>query len=158
MSIDLTKYGIGEVSEIIHNPSYEQLYKEELKPELEGFEKGVVSELGAVNVMTGEFTGRSPKDKYIVLDETTKNSIWWTSEQAKNDNKPISTAVWNDLKAVVAEQLSGKRLFVMDTFCGANEDTRLKSPFYYGSSLAGAFRKKYVYPSHRRRVKKLRRT
>ena len=129
MSIDLTKYGIKEVTEIIHNPGYDQLYKEELKPELEGYEKGVVSELGAVNVMTGVFTGRSPKDKYLVLDETTKNTIWWTSEQAKNDNKPISTEVWKDLKTTVAEQLSGKRLFVMDTFCGANEDTRLKVRF-----------------------------
>ncbi len=126
---DLEGYGIHNVKEIIHNPSYDFLYEEELKPELEGYEKGVLTELGAVNVMTGIFTGRSPKDKYIVLDDVTRDTIWWTSEKAKNDNKPLSPEVWKDLKETVGKELSGKRLFVMDTFCGANVDTRLKVRF-----------------------------
>lgn len=127
--VDLSQYGITDVSEIVYNPSYEQLFAEETKEGLEGFEKGTVTELGAVNVRTGIFTGRSPKDKYIVKDASTEEHMWWNSEQAPNDNKPISTEVWNDLKATVAEQLSGKRLFVVDTFCGANESTRLKVRF-----------------------------
>jgi len=128
-NLDLSKYGIKNVKEIVYNPSYEQLYADELKPELEGFEKGQLTELGAVNVMTGVFTGRSPKDKYIVKDSVTENTIWWTSEQAKNDNKPISKEVWDDLKATTVEQLSGKKLYVVDTFSGANEDSRLKVRF-----------------------------
>ncbi len=128
-NLDLSKYGIVDVSEIVHNPSYEQLFKEEMNPALEGFEKGQLTELDAVNVMTGEFTGRSPKDKFIVMDEATKDSMWWTSEHAKNDNKPTTPEVWTELKELVAKQLSGKRLFVVDTFCGANEDTRLKVRF-----------------------------
>ncbi|PTN06754.1 phosphoenolpyruvate carboxykinase (ATP) [Mangrovibacterium marinum] len=126
---DLSNYGIQNVKEIIYNPSYELLFEEETKAGLTGFEKGQLTELGAVNVMTGVFTGRSPKDKYIVLDDTTKDSIWWTSEEVPNDNKPVSPAVWKDLKQLVAEQLSGKRLFVMDAFCGANPDSRLKVRF-----------------------------
>ncbi len=129
VQLDLSKYGIINVQEIIHNPSHDLLYKEETNPELEGFEKGVVTELGAVNVNTGEFTGRSPKDKYIVMDDVSKEHMWWTSEEAPNDNKPISPEVWKDLKQTVGEQLSGKRLFVVDTFCGANENTRLKVRF-----------------------------
>ncbi|MBI9069192.1 MAG: phosphoenolpyruvate carboxykinase (ATP) [Salinivirgaceae bacterium] len=128
-TIDLSKYGIENVKEIIHNPSYDQLYQEDLNPSLEGFEKGKLSELGAVNVMTGIFTGRSPKDKYIVMDDVSKDTIWWTSEKAKNDNKPTSKKVWDELKVTVAKQLSGKRLFVMDTFLGANENSRLKVRF-----------------------------
>jgi phosphoenolpyruvate carboxykinase (ATP) len=128
-TLDLSKYGIKDVKEIVHNPSYDQLYDEELSPNLEGFEKGQVTELGAVNVMTGEFTGRSPKDKYIVKDDTTKDSMWWTTPESPNDNKPVSTEVWNDLKEITVKQLSGKRLFVMDTFCGANPDSRLKVRF-----------------------------
>ncbi|MGE4290390.1 MAG: phosphoenolpyruvate carboxykinase (ATP) [Salinivirgaceae bacterium] len=127
--IDLSKYGINNAKEIIHNPSYDQLYEEEMNPSLEGYEKGQMSELGAVNVMTGIFTGRSPKDKYIVYDDISKDTIWWNSEQAKNDNKPLSKEVWNELKALVARQLSEKRLFVMDTFLGANPNTRLKVRF-----------------------------
>ena len=122
--LDLSKYGITDVKEIIHNPSYEQLFEEETNPNLEGYEKGQVTELGAVNVMTGIFTGRSPKDKYIVKDDTTKDTIWWTTPESKNDNKPITTEVWNDLKATTVKQLSGKRLFVVDTFAGANHDSR----------------------------------
>lgn len=128
-SISLEKYGIKNAQEIIYNPSYEFLYEEELNPNLEGFEKGQLSELGAVNVMTGDFTGRSPKDKYIVKDDITKDTIWWPSEKAVNDNKAISQDTWNALKENTVSQLSGKRLFVVDTFCGANENTRLKVRF-----------------------------
>ncbi len=127
--LDLSKYGIQNVQEIIYNPSYEQLFVEEMKPGLEGFEKGQLTELDAVNVMTGIFTGRSPKDKFIVKDETTKDTMWWTTPESPNDNKPVSTEVWNDLKEISVNQLSGKRLFVMDTFCGANPDSRLKVRF-----------------------------
>ena len=128
-SIALEKYGINNVTEIIYNPSYDFLYNEELSPTLEGYEKGQLSELGAVNVMTGEFTGRSPKDKYIVKDAVTENTVWWNSDKAANDNKPISQPTWEALKENTVQQLSGKRLFVIDAFCGANEDTRLKVRF-----------------------------
>jgi len=128
-SISLESYGIKNASEVIYNPSYEFLFEEELKPNLEGYEKGQLTELGAVNVMTGVFTGRSPKDKYIVKDAITKDTIWWPSEKAANDNKPISQDTWNALKENTLDQLSGKRLFVVDTFCGANENTRLKVRF-----------------------------
>lgn len=125
----LDKLGINNVKEIIYNPSYEDLYKYEMDPSLEGYEVGQESELGAVNVMTGVFTGRSPKDKYIVKDDITKDTIWWNSPQAPNDNKPTTQEVWNDLKGLVTEQLSNNRLFVVDAFCGANENTRLKVRF-----------------------------
>ena len=125
----LEKYGIIGASEIVYNPSYDQLFEEETKPELEGFERGQVSELGAVNVMTGIYTGRSPKDKWIVKDETTKENFWWTTPESPNDNKPISPEVWKDLKETTVKQLSGKRLFVVDTFLGANENSRLKVRF-----------------------------
>lgn len=128
-NLDLSKYGIVDVQEIVHNPSYEKLYEEEMNPALEGFEKGQLTELDAVNVMTGVFTGRSPKDKYIVKDATTEENMWWTSPESPNDNKPITQEVWNDLKKTTTDQLSGKKLFVVDTFCGANEDTRLKVRF-----------------------------
>ena len=128
-SISLEKYGIKNASEVIYNPSYEFLYNEELNPNLQGYEKGQLTELGAVNVMTGEFTGRSPKDKYIVKDAITENTIWWNSDKAVNDNKPISQNTWNALKETTINQLSGKRLFVIDAFCGANENTRLKVRF-----------------------------
>jgi phosphoenolpyruvate carboxykinase (ATP) len=128
-SISLSKYGITNVKEIVYNPSYELLYREELDSNLKGYEKGFLTELGAVNVMTGEFTGRSPKDKYIVKDKITENTVWWTSDDAVNDNKPISQSTWNELKENTVKQLSGKKLYVVDTFCGANEDTRLKVRF-----------------------------
>ena len=128
-TISLEKYGIENTVEIIYNPSYDYLYNEELNPELEGFEKGQLTELGAVNVMTGVFTGRSPKDKYIVKDDITKDTIWWTSEKAVNDNKPITKETWDALKKTTVDQLSGKKLYVVDTFCGANENTRLKVRF-----------------------------
>ncbi|MBR5276963.1 MAG: phosphoenolpyruvate carboxykinase (ATP) [Bacteroidaceae bacterium] len=127
--IDLTKYGITGTTEVIYNPSYEQLFAEETKPGLEGFEKGQETELGAVNVMTGVYTGRSPKDKFIVFDETSKDTVWWTSEEYKNDNKPLSTESWNVLKEIAQKELSGKKLFVVDAFCGANPSTRLKVRF-----------------------------
>jgi phosphoenolpyruvate carboxykinase (ATP) len=126
---DLAKYGIEDVKEIIYNPSYEKLFEEEMRPELDGFEKAQLTELDAVNVMTGIFTGRSPKDKYIVKDDTTRDTIWWNTPEAPNDNKPVTTEVWNELKENTVKQLSGKRLFVMDTFCGANPDSRLKVRF-----------------------------
>lgn len=128
-SISLEKYGITGATEIVYNPSFDLLYHEELNPALEGYERGQLSELGAVNVMTGEFTGRSPKDKYIVKDSVTENTIWWNSEKAANDNKPISQNTWEALKQNTVQQLSGKRLFVVDAFCGANANTRLKVRF-----------------------------
>ncbi|PCD86623.1 phosphoenolpyruvate carboxykinase (ATP) [Vibrio mediterranei] len=123
--IDLTKYGITGVTDIVRNPSYEQLFEEETREGLEGYEKGVVTELGAVAVDTGIFTGRSPKDKFIVNDDTTRDTMWWTSDKVKNDNKPMSKEAWGDLKLLVTGQLSNKRLFVIDGYCGANPDTRL---------------------------------
>ncbi|TRX12286.1 phosphoenolpyruvate carboxykinase (ATP) [Flavobacterium gawalongense] len=128
-SISLEKYGIKNVHEIIHNPSYEQLANYELDPNLIGYEKGQISQLDAVNVMTGVFTGRSPKDKYIVKDNITENTIWWTSEKAPNDNKPITQNTWNALKKTTINQLSGKKIYIVDAFCGANENTRLKVRF-----------------------------
>ncbi len=128
-SISLEKYGITTSKEIVYNPSFETLYDDELNPNLQGYEKGQLSELGAVNVMTGIFTGRSPKDKYIVEDSITRDTVWWTSDKAVNDNKPISQDTWNALKANTISQLSDKKLYVIDTFCGANENTRLKVRF-----------------------------
>lgn len=128
-NLDLSKYGITGVTEILHNPSYDVLFAEETKPSLEGFEKGQVTELGAVNVMTGVYTGRSPKDKFFVKNEASEDSVWWTSEEYKNDNKPCTEEAWADLKAKAVKELSNKRLFVVDTFCGANEATRLKVRF-----------------------------
>ena len=127
-NIDLSVYGIKDVQEVVYNPSYEQLFAEETKAGLVGYEKGIVTESGAVAVDTGIFTGRSPKDKYIVRDDTTRDTVWW-SDQGKNDNKAISQPVWNDLKALVTQQLSSKRLFVVDTYCGANANTRIKVRF-----------------------------
>ena len=127
--IDLTKYGITGTTEIVYNPSYETLFEEETKPELEGFEKGQESELGAVNVMTGVYTGRSPKDKFIVMDENSKDTVWWTSDEYKNDNHPASEEAWSTVKDIALKELSNKRLFVVDAFCGANKDTRMAIRF-----------------------------
>ena len=124
-TIDLTKHGLHNVKEVVRNPSYEMLFEEETRADLTGYERGVVTELGAVAVDTGIFTGRSPKDKYIVKDATTEEHMWWTSDAVKNDNKAINKEVWDDLKELVTNQLSGKRLFVIDGYCGANPDTRL---------------------------------
>ena len=128
-TIDLSKYGITGTTEIVYNPSFEQLFEEETKPDLEGYDKGQVSELGAVNVMTGIYTGRSPKDKFIVMDDTSKDTVWWTSDEFKNDNKPASPETWEACKKLALEQLSNKRLFVMDVFCGANHDSRMAIRF-----------------------------
>ena len=129
MKIDLTKYGIVGTTEIVHNPSYEELYKEELKPELQGFEKAQESELGALNVMTGIYTGRSPQDKYIVMDEKSKDTVWWTSDEYKNDNHPASEKAWEVVKDLAKKELSNKRLFVVDAFCGADESSRMAVRF-----------------------------
>ena len=128
-NLDLSKYGINGVTEIVHNPSYEVLFAEETKAGLEGFEKGQDTELGAVNVMTGIYTGRSPKDKFIVMDENSKDTIWWTSDDYKNDNKPLSEESWATLKDIAKNELSNKKLFVVDCFCGANKDTRMSVRF-----------------------------
>jgi len=125
----LIDLGIKNVKEVVYNPSYDELYKAELDENLVGYEKGFITELGAVNVMTGKFTGRSPKDKFIVKDAITKDTLWWNSEKAPNDNKPTTQEVWSDLKGLVIEELSAKKLYVVDAFCGANEDTRLKVRF-----------------------------
>lgn len=127
--LDLAKYGITGVKEIVHNPSYEQLFEEEMKSDLTGFEKGKLTELDAVNVMTGIFTGRSPKDKFIVMDENSKDTVWWTSEAYPNDNHPASQETWEELKKIARQELSNKRLFVVDAFCGANKNTRMAVRF-----------------------------
>ena len=127
--INLSKYGITGTTEIVYNPSYEQLFEEETKPGLEGFEKGQVTELGAVNVMTGVYTGRSPKDKFIVMDENSKDTVWWTSDEYKNDNHPATEEAWAAVKYIAINELSNKRLFVVDAFCGANKDTRMAIRF-----------------------------
>ena len=127
--IDLSKYGISGTTEIVHNPSYELLFEEETKPELEGFEKGQESELGAVNVMTGIYTGRSPKDKFIVEDENSKDTVWWTTDEYKNDNHKASKEAWAAVKDLAIKELSNKKLYVVDAFCGANKDTRMAIRF-----------------------------
>ena len=128
-TIDLAKYGINGVKEIVHNPSYEELFLAETDPSLEGFEKGQETELGTVNVMTGVYTGRSPKDKFIVMDENSKDTVWWTSDEFKNDNHPCSEETWKVLKDLAVKQLSDKKLYVVDCFCGANKDTRMAIRF-----------------------------
>ena len=128
-NIDLTKYGIKDVKEIVYNPSYDQLFEEELNPALEGYDKGYLTELGAVNVMTGIYTGRSPKDKFIVMDDKSKDTVWWTTDEYKNDNHPASQEAWDACKKLALDELSGKKLYVIDGFCGANKDTRLAVRF-----------------------------
>ncbi|HAU87101.1 MAG TPA: phosphoenolpyruvate carboxykinase (ATP) [Lachnospiraceae bacterium] len=127
--VDLSKYGITGTPEIVYNPSYEELYCEEMKPELEGYEKGQESELGAVNVMTGVYTGRSPKDKFIVEDENSKDTVWWTTDEYKNDNHKASEETWKAVKEIAIKELCNKKLYVVDAFCGANKDTRMAVRF-----------------------------
>ncbi len=127
--VDLTKYGITGTTEIIYNPSYEALFEAEMDPSLEGYEKGQLTELDAVNVMTGIFTGRSPKDKYIVMDENSKDTVWWTTPEYPNDNHPLSEENWAILKDIAKKELSNKKLYVVDAFCGANKDTRMAVRF-----------------------------
>lgn len=127
---DLLKYGITDPLEILYNPSFNELFAEETKPGLIGYEKGIITRTGAVSVDTGIFHGRSPKDKYVALDDKSRNTVWWKSDMAKvSDNKPISQDIWNHCKNISAKQLSGKRLFVVDCYCGANENTRLSVRF-----------------------------
>lgn len=127
---DLAEYGITDAAEIIYNPSYDLLFQEETAPDLKGYERGTVTNLGAVAVDTGIFTGRSPKDKYIVRDDVTRDTVWWSDQgKGKNDNHPLSVEVWQHLKLLVTKELSGKRLFIVDAFCGANSDTRLSVRF-----------------------------
>ena len=128
-NLDLSKYGITGATEVLHNPSYEVLFEEETKAGLEGYEVGQVTELGTVNVMTGIYTGRSPKDKFFVMDEVSKDTVWWTSDEYKNDNKPVSEATWAELKKLATSELCNKKLYVVDAFCGANPATRLKVRF-----------------------------
>ncbi len=128
-NIDLTKYGITGTTEIVYNPSYEDIFTEETKAELEGFEKGFETELGAVDVFTGVYTGRSPKDKFIVMDENSKDTVWWTTDEYKNDNHPASQEAWEAVKEIAKKELSNKKLYVVDAFCGANEDTRMAVRF-----------------------------
>ena len=123
------KYGITGTTEVLYNPSYEELFEEEMKPGLEGFDKGVLTELGAVNVMTGVYTGRSPKDKFIVDDETSHDTVWWTSEGYKNDNKRATKETWDAVKELARKELCNKKLYVVDGFCGTNHDTRMKVRF-----------------------------
>lgn len=127
--LDLLKYGIKEVAEVIYNPSYETLYKEETNPNLTGFDRGQLTELGAINVMTGVYTGRSPKDKFFVMDDVSKDTVWWTSPEYPNDNKPITREAWRELKRIATTELSGKKLYVVDAFCGASVKTRIKVRF-----------------------------
>ena len=127
--LNLEKYGISGTTEIIRNPSYEALFAEETKAGLEGYEVGRVSELGAVNVMTGIYTGRSPKDKYIVMDANSKDTVWWTSDEYKNDNHPMTESTWATVKDIAVKELCNKKLYVVDAFCGANHDTRMAIRF-----------------------------
>ncbi|KGN83148.1 phosphoenolpyruvate carboxykinase [Porphyromonadaceae bacterium COT-184 OH4590] len=127
--LDLSKYGIIGATEVVYNPSYEVLYEEEISPNLKGFERGQLTELGAVNVMTGIYTGRSPKDKFFVMDDVSKDTVWWTTPEYPNDNKPICKDTWKALKKIATDEMSGKKLYVVDAFCGANANTRLKLRF-----------------------------
>ncbi len=146
--LDLTKYGISDTVEIIHNPSYEELAKAELDPALQGYEKGVLTELDTVNVMTGVYTGRSPADKYIVMDENSKDTVWWPSPEFKNDNHPMSEEVWATVKDLAMKELSGKKLYVVDAFCGANADTRMNVRFVMEVAWQAHFVKNmFIVPS-----------
>ena len=146
--IDLSKYGITGTTEIIHNPSYEELFVAETDPTLTGYEVGQVSELGAVNVMTGVYTGRSPKDKYIVMDENSKDTVWWTSQEFANDNHPMTKEVWATVKDLALKQLCGKKLYVVDAFCGANADTRMNVRFIVEVAWQAHFIKNmFIVPS-----------
>ena len=147
-NIDLEKYGITGVTEIVYNPSYETLFEEEMKEGLEGYEKGQLTELDAVNVMTGIYTGRSPKDKYIVMDDNSRDTVWWTNEAYPNDNHPMSEEVWEQVKDLARKQLSNKRLFVVDAFCGANKDTRMPVRFIMEVAWQAHFvRNMFIRPS-----------
>ncbi len=148
MDIDLKAYGITGTKEVVYNPSYEMLFEEETKSSLTGYEKGQVTELGAVNVMTGIYTGRSPKDKYIVVDKNSKDTVWWTTEGYKNDNHPASEETWKAVKDLAIKELSNKRLFVVDAYCGANKDTRMAIRFIMEVAWQAHFvRNMFIKPS-----------
>lgn len=146
--LDLSKYGITGTTEIVYNPSYEQLFEEETKPELEGYEKGQVSELGAVNVMTGIYTGRSPKDKFIVMDENSKDTVWWTSDEYKNDNHPASQEAWEAVKEIAKKELQQAPVR-RGCFLRRQQGHPHGRPLHHGSGLAGTFRHQYVHQAHR---------
>ena len=145
-NLDLSKYGIVSDAVIARNPSYEQLFQAEMDPSNQGYEVGILTNTGAVAVDTGVFTGRSPKDRYIVKDATTEDTIWWDG----TINKPVSTEVWNDLKALSLKQLSSaKKLYVVDTYCGTNEDTRMKVRFIMEVAWQAHFvTNMFIRPSH----------
>ena len=146
--IDFERYGITDVQEVIHNPSFEQLFADEMDPALEGYDKGQLTELDAVNVMTGIYTGRSPKDKYIVMDDVSKDTVWWTTPDYPNDNHPASEETWAACKALAVKELSGKKLYVVDAFCGANKDTRLSVRFIVEVAWQAHFIKNmFIQPS-----------
>ena len=147
--IDLSKYGITGVKEIVHNPSYEYLFEAEMDPSLTGYDKGQLSELGAVNVMTGVYTGRSPKDKFIVMDKNSKDTVWWTSDGYKNDNHPASEETWKAVKEIAVKELCNKKLYVVDAFCGANKDTRMAVRFIVEVAWQAHFIKNmFIAPSN----------
>ena len=146
--INLSKYGITGTTEVVYNPSYELLFAEETKEGLEGYEVGQDTELGAVNVMTGIYTGRSPKDKYIVVDENSKDTVWWNSEEYPNDNHPMTEETWATVKELAKKELSNKKLFVVDAFCGANKDTRMAVRFIVEVAWQAHFVKNmFIVPS-----------
>ena len=146
--LDLTRYGITGTKEIVYNPSYELLFRDEMDPTLTGYEKGQLSELDAVNVMTGVYTGRSPKDKFIVMDENSKDTVWWTTEGYKNDNHPASEETWAAVKKLALEELSNKKLYVVDAFCGANKDTRMAVRFFMEVAWQAHFvRNMFIQPT-----------
>ena len=148
-NLDLTKYGITGTTEIVYNPSYEQLFEEETKPELEGYEKGQVSELGAVNVMTGIYTGRSPKDKFIVMDENSKDTVWWTSDEYKNDNHPASQEAWAAVKDIAQEGAVQQAPVRCGCFLRRQQGYPHGHPLHRGSGLAGTLRYQHVHQAHR---------
>ena len=146
--LDLAKYGISGTKELFHNPSYELLFEHEMKSDLTGYEKGYLTELDAVNVMTGIYTGRSPNDKFIVMDENSKDTVWWTSPEYKNDNHPLSVENWEKVKQIAVNELCGKKLYVMDAFCGANKDTRMAIRFIVEVAWQAHFVKNmFIQPS-----------
>ena len=147
-NLDLSRYGISGTTEIVRNPSYEELFNEEMRTDLEGYEKGQLTELGAVNVMTGIYTGRSPKDKFIVMDDTSRDTVWWTSKEYPNDNHPASVETWKAVKDIALKELSDKRLFVVDGYYGANEDTRMAIRFIVEVAWQAHFVKNmFIMPS-----------
>lgn len=151
-NIDLTKYGITGTTEIVHNPSYEVLFEEETKASNEGYEVGQNTELDTVNVMTGVFTGRSPKDKYIVMDENSKDTVWWTTDAYKNDNHPMTEETWAVVKDLAKKELCNKKLYVVDAFCGANKDTRMAVRFIVEVAWRGSLCNKHVHQAFRGRA------